>query len=76
MKCKQYSEIIAEIRTQLKTVKITSNIFAVHCKALLEDFCNDSTRVGVNLRLKVNSPYFKFNQCCNAKIQQNPIRLL
>ena len=31
MKCKPYSEITVEIRTQLKTVKITSNIFAV-CK--------------------------------------------
>ena len=30
MKCKPYSEITVEIRTQLKTVKITSNIFAVH----------------------------------------------
>ena len=32
MKCKPYSEITVEIRTQLKTVKITSNIFAVHRK--------------------------------------------
>ena len=31
MKCKPYSEITVEIRTQLKTVKITSNIFAVYC---------------------------------------------
>ena len=30
MKCKSYSEITVEIRTQLKTVKITSNIFAVY----------------------------------------------
>ena len=30
MKCKPYSEITVEIRTQLKTVKITSNIFAVY----------------------------------------------
>ena len=29
MKCKPYSESTVEIRTQLKTVKITSNIFAV-----------------------------------------------
>ena len=29
MKCKPYIEITVEIRTQLKTVKITSNIFAV-----------------------------------------------
>ena len=29
MKCKPYSEITVEIGTQLKTVKITSNIFAV-----------------------------------------------
>ena len=29
MKCKPYSEITVEIWTQLKTVKITSNIFAV-----------------------------------------------
>ena len=29
MKCKPYSKITVEIRTQLKTVKITSNIFAV-----------------------------------------------
>ena len=34
MKCKPYSEITVEIRTQLKTVKITSNIFAVWCVAL------------------------------------------
>ena len=32
MKCKPYSEITVEIRTQLKTVKITSNIFAVQLK--------------------------------------------
>ena len=32
MKCKPYSEITVEIRTQLKTVKITSNIFAVYLK--------------------------------------------
>ena len=32
MKCKPYSEITVEIGTQLKTVKITSNIFAVHLK--------------------------------------------
>ena len=30
MKCKPYSEITVEIRTQLKIVKITSNIFAVY----------------------------------------------
>ena len=30
MKCKPYSEITVEIRTQLKTVKITLNIFAVY----------------------------------------------
>ena len=30
MKCKPYSKITVEIRTQLKTVKITSNIFAVY----------------------------------------------
>ena len=29
MKCKPYSEITVEIGTQLKTVKITLNIFAV-----------------------------------------------
>ena len=29
MNCKPYSEITVEIRTQLKIVKITSNIFAV-----------------------------------------------
>ena len=32
MECKQYSKITVEIRTQLKTVKITSNIFAVYLK--------------------------------------------
>ena len=30
MKCKPYSEITVEIGTQLKTVKITLNIFAVY----------------------------------------------
>ena len=30
MKCKPYSKTTVEIRTQLKTVKITSNIFAVY----------------------------------------------
>ena len=30
MKCIPYSQITVEIRTQLKTVKITSNIFAVY----------------------------------------------
>ena len=34
MKCKPYSEITVEIWTQLKTVKITSNIFAVHFNGL------------------------------------------
>ena len=29
IKCKSYSEITEESRTQLKTVKITSHIFAV-----------------------------------------------
>ena len=29
MKCKPYTKITVEIQTQLKTVKITSNIFAV-----------------------------------------------
>ena len=32
MKCKPYIKITVEIRTQLKTVKITSNIFAVCSK--------------------------------------------
>ena len=42
MKCKPYSEITVEIRTQLKTVKITSNIFAVYRRTLLgkNDFEN------------------------------------
>ena len=35
MKCKPYCEITVEIRTQLKTVKITSNIFAVYKRAML-----------------------------------------
>ena len=35
MKCKPYSEITVEIRTQLKTVKITSNIFAVQANRVL-----------------------------------------
>ena len=30
MKCKSYSKITVEIRTQLKTVTITSDIFAVY----------------------------------------------
>ena len=30
IKCKPYTEITVEIGTQLKTVKITSNIFAVY----------------------------------------------
>ena len=30
MKCKPYSKITVEIRTQLKTVKITLNLFAVY----------------------------------------------
>ena len=34
MKCKPYSEITVEIWTQLKTVKITSNIFAVCLKII------------------------------------------
>ena len=38
MKCKPYSEITVEIRTQLKTVKITSNIFAVASEAVLNLF--------------------------------------
>ena len=38
MKCKPYSEITVEIRTQLKTVKITSNIFAVLYKKNLKEF--------------------------------------
>ena len=32
MKCKPYSEITVESRTHLKTVKITSNIFAVQLR--------------------------------------------
>ena len=34
MKCKPYSEITVEMRTHLKTVKITSNIFAVYSLVL------------------------------------------
>ena len=34
MKCKPYSEITVETRTQLKIVKFTSNIFAVRFEAL------------------------------------------
>ena len=34
MKCKPYSEITVEIRTQLKPVKITSNRFAVCVRGL------------------------------------------
>ena len=37
MKCKPYSEITVEIGTQLKTVKITSNIFAVLAPSLAHD---------------------------------------
>ena len=43
MKCKPYSKITVEIRTQLKTVKITLNIFAVHWLCFEErelNFCN------------------------------------
>ena len=43
MKCKPYSEITVEIRTQLKTVKITSNIFAVHS---VIDCCTQSIGFG------------------------------
>ena len=39
MKCKPYSDITVEIRTQLKTVKITSNIFAVKAIFWQETFC-------------------------------------
>ena len=35
MKCKLYSENRVEIGTQLKTVKITSNIFAVCFKTIM-----------------------------------------
>ena len=38
MKCKPYSEITVEIGTQLKTVKITLNIFAVQQKIQV-DIC-------------------------------------
>ena len=37
MKCKPYSEITVEIRTQLKTVKNTSNMFAVHIYELYRE---------------------------------------
>ena len=43
MKCKPYSENTVEIGTQLKTVKITSNIFAVYGGQKLEFYyriCN------------------------------------
>ena len=40
MKCKPYSEITVEIRTQLKTVKITSNIFAVYSNRILKKYCS------------------------------------
>ena len=35
IKCKLYSKITVEIWTQLKTVKITTNIFAVWMKLML-----------------------------------------
>ena len=41
MKCKPYSEITVEIRTQLKTVKITSNIFAVYIGTII-------IKIGIN----------------------------
>ena len=37
MKCKPYSKITVEIGTQLKTVKITSNVFAVLCRSKKEN---------------------------------------
>ena len=39
MKCKPYRKITVEIGTQLKTVKITSNIFAVYTS---ESLCTKS----------------------------------
>ena len=44
MKCKPYSEITVEIGTQLKTVKITSNIFAVYVKNLYEQKAIDQIK--------------------------------
>ena len=45
MKCKPYSKITVEIRTQLKTVKITSNIFAVHMKSYNLIYSNEQGRL-------------------------------
>ena len=65
MKCKPYSEITVEIRTQLKTVKTTSNIFAVRPK--ISGFFE--LYVG---SLGVRSPWF----CVLSEEQQsiNPFR--
>ena len=41
MKCKPYSEIIVEIGTQLRTVKITSNIYAVYIQSGPSMMCQD-----------------------------------
>ena len=41
IKCKPYSEITVESRTQLKTVKITSNIFAEQSKQI--NVCNNQS---------------------------------
>ena len=42
MKCKPYSENTVEIGTQLKTVKITSNIFAVCANAASTTYVHSS----------------------------------
>ena len=48
MKCKPYSEITVEIWTQLKTVKITSNIFAVYStKNSTSGICTSGDRTSV-----------------------------
>ena len=52
MKCKPYSENTVEIGTQLKTVKITSNIFAVYTinmQRSLSFFCGVSDTVNARL---------------------------
>ena len=75
MKCKPYSEITVEIRTQLKTVKITSNIFAVYdmievwmfCKYLLwkhEEWrlCDKSILRGALQKIIPSFPNFSYGQ--------------
>ena len=71
MKCKPYSEITVEIRTQLKTVKITSNIFAVYLVENKMDLSNTNQKLKSVLYICVQPDFISFDQLVVSLISRD-----